>query len=98
MLAGQGNRPLRLRYRAACEAGAANRFPSHANPGEGRRRGGEERRSLALGSAERKIDYRNDARFEGTSLEGTTLGGTKLAGSLQLCSRARHGGFVFVLV
>src|SRR6266436_8019934 len=76
MLSGQGNRPLRLRHRAACEAGAADRFASHANPGEIRRRGGQERRTLALVSAQRKIDYRNDKRVEGTTLEGTTLGGS----------------------
>src|ERR1700687_3295242 len=76
MLAGKGNWALRLRYRAACEAGAPYRLPSHANPGKERRRGGQERRALALVSAERKTDCRNDARFEGTTLEGTILGGS----------------------
>src|SRR6266436_5333428 len=76
MLAGQGNWPLRRGYRAACTAGAAYRFASHAHPGEIRRGGGQERGTLALVSAERKIYYRNDARFEGTTLERTTLGGS----------------------
>src|SRR5260370_1242765 len=75
MLPRQGNRALRLRYRAACEAGAAYRFASHANPGKGQPGGGQERGTLALVPAQRKIDYRNDARPEGTTLEGTPLGG-----------------------
>src|SRR5260370_41955646 len=74
MLPRQGDRALRLRYRAACEAGAAYRFASHANPGKGQPGGNPERGTLALVPAQRKIDYRNDARLEGTTLEGT-LGG-----------------------
>src|SRR5258706_14177896 len=79
MLAGQGNRPLRRGYRAACTACAAHRFASHAHPGKGQPGGSQERRSLALVSAQRKINCRNDAGFEGTTLEGTTLGGSAAA-------------------
>src|SRR5467141_1926758 len=79
MLAGQGNWPLRRGYRAACTAGAAERFASHANPGKGQPGGSQERRSLALVSAQRKINYRNDAGFEGATLERTTLGGSAAA-------------------
>src|SRR5258708_36594516 len=79
MLAGQGNRPLRCGYRAACAAGAAYRFASHANPGEGQPGGSQEKGTPALVSAERKINYRNGTGFEGTTLEGTTLGSSAAA-------------------